>query len=769
MSSVVRKPTSRERQNLTIRGTVQGVGFRPHAYRLARELNLSGWILNTPEGVQLEIEGPHETVHTFTKRLENERPALSQIVSIKSIQKPPYSTTPFKIRSSAQSGKKAALILPDIATCPECLSEILDPQNRRYLYPFTNCTHCGPRFSIINKIPYDRPNTTMYRFKLCSECQSEYDNPLDRRFHAQPIACPQCGPQLSFALPLPYQHQGNPSEIDQATPHGALAHAIETLRSGKILALKGLGGFQLLVDARNARAVKRLRNRKHRSQKPFATLFPSLEQVRTCCDLSLQEANLLTSPQAPIVLLKKIHDDLPEVAPGNPELGIMLPCTPLHHLIMRELKFPLVATSGNISEEPICFENRQALRQLEKVADAFLLHNRPIARPIDDSVVRCIHGKPQILRRARGFAPLPIKTKTPTKPLLAVGGHLKNAVAIAAHDQVFLSQHIGNLETEESRRAFVNATKDLPRLYDAPPALVLHDAHPDYHSSQHAKSLGTLSKPVQHHLAHVYACMAEHQLSPPVLGVSWDGTGYGSDGTVWGGEAFLVTNDYTKRVASLLPFQLPGGEKAVKEPRRSALGLLHKASKLQAASSLGFAPTDLQLLRQALEKTINSPSSSSMGRLFDAVSALLQIRLVSTYEGQAAMELEWAARIGSTQRGYPLDLIPPEDETHPHRIDWRPLFAAILDEISNRAPTETIARKFHNSLATLAVKLAQNAGCKQVVLSGGCFQNRLLSQLTVRNLRKSGFTPYWHQKVPPNDGGIALGQIASTQYPELTT
>ncbi|MBK1876243.1 carbamoyltransferase HypF [Pelagicoccus mobilis] len=752
--------TRRQRKRLTIQGTVQGVGFRPHIYRLATELQLSGWVSNCSEGVHIEVEGPQKKIQSFTRRLLNERPAHSQINSVQSTPQPLSSSSPFEIRSSSHSGEKSALILPDIATCPECLAEILDPQNRRYLYPFTNCTHCGPRFSIINELPYDRPNTTMREFELCEDCRREYENPLDRRFHAQPTACPNCGPMLSFV-------SSSLSHTEQNQE--PLTLAVKTLQAGKILALKGLGGFQLLVDARDAQAVARLRKRKHRSEKPFATLFPSLNSARAHCEISDEEAKLLTSSQAPIVLLRKVQDTLEGVAPGNPELGVMLPYTPLHHLIMTSLDFPVVATSGNLSEEPICITNEEALHRLKDIADAFLLHDRPIARPVDDSVARVIHGLPQVLRRARGYAPLPIELRRPCNPLLAVGGHLKNTVAIAKHNQVFLSQHIGNLETEESYRVFKNATQDLPRLYELSPAAFICDKHPDYHSTQFAEQSGIPVESVQHHLAHVYSCMAENKLEPDVCGLSWDGTGYGTDGTIWGGECFAISKEAARRIATLRPFPLLGGDLAAKAPRRAALGLLFSAGKNHEWKHLNYAPSELRILHQAIEKQLNTALTSSLGRLFDAISALLGFQQVSTYEGQAAMKLEWLARNSETSDSYQFRLNDPENDKLPAIIDWAPAIHEVLADINNRESKEAIARKFHNALANLAAHLANRLGTKQVVLTGGCFQNRLLSELTVRKLEESGFTPYWHQKVPPNDGGIALGQIAATQYSKLTT
>ena len=568
------------RLKIAVRGVVQGVGFRPFVHRLAAELRLAGWVHNSGQGVFIEVEGPRASLEQFLARLETDKPPRSFIQSLESWWLDATGLAGFEIRPSATGGGKTAIIMPDLATCPECRREIFDPGNRRHLYPFTNCTHCGPRFSIVESLPYDRPNTSMKGFALCPQCEQEYRDPENRRFHAQPNACPQCGPHLEL---------WDAGGAVLATHHPALLQAAKTVRDGKILALKGIGGFQLLVDARDEEAVRRLRERKQREEKPLAVMYPSLQAVRADCRVAHAEARLLVSPESPIVLLQRLAALAPSVAPGNPNLGVMLPYSPLHHLLMSELNFPVVATSGNLSDEPICIEEGEALQRLHHIADLFLVHNRPIVRHVDDSVVRVVLGGEQVLRRARGYAPLPLRLTDgrpatalhPASPVLAVGGHLKSTVALAIGPQVFVSQHIGDLETLQSYGAFLRVIADFERLYEAEPGRIAHDSHPGYLSTQFATTLaarkpGARSISVQHHIAHVLACAAENELAPPLLGVAWDGTGHGLDGTVWGGEFFLLTATACRRVAHLRPFRLAGGEQAVKEPRRAALGMLYE-------------------------------------------------------------------------------------------------------------------------------------------------------------------------------------------------
>ncbi|MDP9005144.1 MAG: carbamoyltransferase HypF [Verrucomicrobiota bacterium] len=752
-----------ERARIVVRGAVQGVGFRPFVYRLATELQLNGWVSNTGQGVFIEVEGEPSRVRQFLFRLEKEKPPRASIQSLESSFLDPAGYADFEISESQETAGKTAVILPDIATCEDCVREIFDPPNRRFGYPFTNCTNCGPRFTIIESLPYDRANTSMKRFTMCAECDREYHDPRDRRFHAQPNACARCGPQLEL-------WDGSGGVIAQAPE--ALLEAAEIIRDGKILALKGIGGFHLLADARNNAAVTSLRERKHREEKPFAVMSPTIESVREHCDVSELEDRLLRSAESPIVLLQKksafcnLQSAIStSVAPGNPNLGVMLPNTPLHHLLMRELGFPVVATSGNLSDEPICIDEDEAVVTLGGVADFFLTHNRPIVRHMDDSIVRTMAGREMVLRRARGYAPLPITRKSEigsqrSEVILAVGAHLKNTVALQVGPNVFISQHIGDLETQQAYSAFRAVAEDLPRLYEAKPDLIMCDMHPDYLSTKYAAHLPAPSSPVQHHWAHIASCMAENDLEPPALGVAWDGTGYGADGTIWGGEFLLANGTSFTRVAYLRQFPLPGGEAAIKEPRRSRLGLLHEIfrDELWEREELiaDFSKHELSLLRQMLEKKVNAPITSSAGRLFDAVGSLIGLRQQSDFEGQAAMEMEFAVQAGIDE-AYPFSLT----EGSPSVVDWQPCILGILEDKRRGKSVNLISAKFHNMLAEVIVAIAQRIGEPKVVLSGGCFQNRYLTERTIDRLRQENFRPYWHQRVPPNDGGIALGQVAA--------
>jgi hydrogenase maturation protein HypF len=700
----------------------------------------------------------------FQSQIEVQKPPHSIIQRITVETIPAVGETVFHIRESSTTGERSTIILPDLATCPDCLREMFDLINRRYRYPFTNCTHCGPRYSIIERLPYDRPNTTMRAFVMCDKCRAEYENPLDRRFHAQPNACPDCGPQLSL---------WNGAGEELAARDAALLLAAEAIRNGAIVALKGLGGFQLLADACNPEAVRLLRERKQRPDKPFAVMFPALSQAKATCQISETEQRLLLSSAAPIVLLRRGTWDwlCPEVAPGNPNIGVMLPYTPLHHLLLAELGFPIVATSGNLSGEPICTDEHEALTRLHGIADLFLVHNRPIARPVDDSVTRVAAGAELMLRRARGYAPLPVELPNELPVIVATGAHLKNTVAVSVGRQVFVSQHIGDLEAPETIAAFERALKDLQGLYEQPPALVACDLHPDYRSTQLAEALAQqLDKPlvrVQHHYAHVLACMAEHRLKAPVLGVAWDGTGYGTDGTVWGGEFLRVGEESFERSGFLRPFRLPGGEQAVREPRRCALGLLFElyGENLPDLPQLGFSPSELGLLKGVLAKGINAPLTSSMGRLFDGVSALIGLRQRASFEGQAAMDLEFVCHNTNTDRCYPINMAHVTTGNAPTGsiIDWSSVVEGILADLAARLEAAEIAATFHNSLVEMIVSTAHQQQIEQVVLSGGCVQNRRLLEESIRRLRKAGFRPFWSQKIPANDGGIALGQIVAAQ------
>jgi len=753
------------RLKIALRGAVQGVGFRPFVHRLAAELHLTGWVNNSSQGVFMEAEGPRASLEQFLLRLQTNKPPRSFIQSLESWWLDAAGYAGFEIRPSETGGDKTAIILPDLATCPECLREIFDPRNRRHLYPFTNCTHCGPRFSIVESIPYDRANTSMNQFAMCPQCEREYRDPEDRRFHAQPNACPACGPHLEL-----WDRHGKMLRRG----HEALLAAAEAIRQGEIVALKGLGGFHLITPARDDAAVRRLRERKRREEKPFALMFPSLEAARMDCEISPLEERLLRSPEAPIVLLRR--GEAPstlsgEIAPRHPCLGVMLPYTPLHHLLMAELAFPVIATSGNLSEEPICIDEQEALRRLGHIADLLLVHNRPIVRAVDDSVVRVMMGRELVLRRARGYAPLPVvlRAGAAAPAILAVGAHFKNTVALAVGRQVFLSQHIGDLENVPSYEAFLRVQADLQKLFAAQPSLIGMDAHPDYLSTQSATELlarqpALRGVAVQHHSAHVLACMADNELEPPVLGVAWDGTGYGLDGTIWGGEFLLVTETSIHRRAHLRRFPLPGADKAIQEPRRIALGLLREilGEDVFAAMppALAFSASELAALKTMLKKGLNSPLTSSVGRLFDGVAALIGLRQKVSFEGQAATELEFSLQGIETDEAYPCKISDADQSGHaPFILDWQPMIEGVLADLKRGLPVGQISAKFHNALVEAIILTAHRVGQHQVALTGGCFQNRYLTERAVRRLEQEGFRAYWHQRVPPNDGGIALGQI----------
>jgi hydrogenase maturation protein HypF len=760
--------TGIRRVHIAIHGAVQGVGFRPFIYRLANELQLTGWVLNSPQGVFIEAEGQPETIEQFLLRIEQEQPPRSFIQSLEYTLLDPAGFASFEIRASDPRGEQTALVLPDIATCPDCLADMKDPSNRRYRYPFTNCTNCGPRFTIITSLPYDRPNTSMKEFAMCDQCLEEYENPSNRRFHAQPNACPRCGPHVEL--------WGDAGRV-LASSEEAMEKAAAALRDGKILAVKGLGGFHLMVDARNQEAVLRLRKRKEREEKPLAVMAAGIEAVKSMCSVSALEERLLHSPEAPIVLLLKkdptgsadLHGvAAPAVAPENPYLGVMLPYTPLHHLLTAATGFPLVATSGNITDEPICSDEHEALDRLRGIADLFLVHNRPIVRYVDDSVVRVMMGRELVMRRARGYAPLPVSLSCRLSDTVAVGAHLKNTVAVSNGQNIFISQHIGDLDTPQSLESFQRTLKDLRSLFDVHPTQVAADLHPDYLSTQGAHASGLPVTSVQHHHAHIASCMAENQLEGTVLGVAWDGTGLGPDGTIWGGEFLRSTPTEYHRVASFRTFPLPGGDQAIKEPRRTALGMLYEmmGDAVFEDTTLhpitDFTAIELATLRQMLKRGINAPLTSSAGRLFDAVASIIGLRQTMRFEGQAAMQLEFAiAGIAPTDEYYTLQtfMADPGDDDSRLIIDWAPVITQLLNDHQHGVPVGVISAKFHNTLTEAILRVARQLGEARVVLSGGCFQNKYLTERTVRRLGEEGYRPYWHQRVPTNDGGIALGQL----------
>jgi hydrogenase maturation protein HypF len=743
--------STHSRIRIVILGAVQGVGFRPFVYRLAKELDLAGWVSNSLEGLCIEAEGFKNVLDQFLIRVNREHPRHAAIQSLEYSFIDPSGSRDFEIRHSETQGTKRTLVLPDIATCSDCLHEVFDPTNRRFLYPFTNCTNCGPRFTIIESLPYDRGNTTMRHFPMCSRCRAEYEDPLDRRFHAQPNACSECGPQVEM---------WDAAGVRIARHQEAISGAVDALQRGLIVATKGIGGFHLLVDAANEDAVRRLRGLKHREEKPFALMVPSLQSARDICSLNALEERVLTAPEAPIVILSRRAESgiAGSVAPNNPYLGVMLPGNPLYHILMRQMHGPIVATSGNRSDEPIVIDENDAICRLSGIADLFLVHDRPIRRHADDSIVRVLLGREQVLRRARGYAPLPIPIKHRMPPTLAVGGHLKNTVAFAIDTNVFISQHIGNLETKEAVNSFRQVIDDFQIFYDTRPQFVVADMHPDYASTKYANDFADAhlitTEHVQHHAAHVLSCVIENQVDLPALGVAWDGTGYGTDGTIWGGEFLLIHDDNRfERVASFRTFPLPGGDAAVKKPKQAAAGLLYEIYGSEA-----FKGDEPPVLRQMLEKQVRCPRTSSVGRLFDAVASVTGIRQHASFEGQAAMELEFAAA-PDVMESYSF-VVHPGD---PLIIDWEPMVRQIVNETRSNVTPKVISSKFHNTLAQIVVDIARRLGVLRVVLSGGCFQNRYLTERTVEGLREARFTTYWHQRVPPNDGGIALGQIVAAR------
>ncbi len=744
---------------IVIRGAVQGVGFRPFVYNLAVKMGMKGYVLNSSSGVYIEAENQKELLNDFILKIEKEKPTLAVITGFEFSFLDPINYVTFEIRKSEADDDFSALIMPDIAICDECKKELLDPSDRRYHYPFINCTNCGPRFSIIEALPYDRPNTSMKSFKMCDECRKEYEHPGDRRFHAQPVACPRCGPQLEL-----WDALGN--IISSAD--NALQLTIDKIIAGKIIAVKGLGGFQLIADASNEKTILQLRKLKQRDEKPFALMFKDIESVKNICEVSLFEERLLQSPESPIVLLKRKSPTGSEslineyIAPGNPYLGIMLPYTPLHILLMEGFKKPIIATSANIAEEPICIDNFEALDRLNGIAEFFLVHNRPITRQVGDSITRVILGIEMIIRRARGYAPMPVKfpNNKHDDVVLAVGGHLKNTIALKVKDNVFISQHIGNLSTAKSYRTFLKVIEDFKKLYHVQPDKIISDQHPEYLSTKFAKSSLIPLLEVQHHFAHIASCRGENQITGRTLGISWDGTGFGEDGSVWGGEFFISDDNHFSHFAQMRKFYLPGGEAAVKEPRRSALGLLYSiygdelfVEKTELFSGV-FEKDEIKTLRQMLNKKINTPLTSSAGRLFDAVSSLLNLVHINNYEGQAGMSLEFAVDSDTTDY-YPFEIHDKEIFI----IDWRPLIKEILIDKLNKVLVKIISAKFHNTLGQIILSVAKIADYEKIVLSGGCFQNAALLEKTVGLLQNEGYKVYWHQRVPTNDGGLSLGQI----------
>lgn len=809
--------TTMKALSLHITGVVQGVGFRPYIYNLAKELNLAGWVLNASDGVHIVVEGPQSLVDSFPTLVENGAPPASAIESVVLRYVDPVGYDDFEIRESEIQPDARTLISPDMATCPACAKELFDNADRRYRYPFINCTDCGPRFTIIEDIPYDRPLTTMKDFPMCEQCAAEYGDPSDRRFHAQPDACFVCGPRLylngadldsdlavawswrteSETIPRPHRNH----DTEAARSNSILIEAVDALHGDKILAIKGLGGFQLACNARSELAVRTLRERKHRWGKPLAVMFPSIEQARRFVEIKNEEQALLEGSVRPIVLLKRIADpdvpiDLaPSIAEGLSEIGVMLPYTPLHHLLLEEFYGPLVMTSGNLSDEPIAIDNAEALSRLSGIADLFLMHDRGIYSRYDDSVVRVVDGQTQIVRRARGYAPYPLHTPVPiTTPILAVGPEQKNTFTLATDTHAFVSQHIGDLENTETLEAFEETEALYEHLFRIQPQILAHDLHPEYLSTKWAKvqedeAGGRIALVgVQHHHAHLVAVTAEHNYAGQVIGVMFDGTGYGEDGKIWGGEVMVGDWASYQRFAQLRYFPLPGGAGAVKRPIRTALGLLRAVGLLEhpGARAMRSRLEDGEegTVLAMIEHNLNSPMTSSMGRLFDAVASLIGVTDDATYEGSPAILLEAASaplgeigvppayRFGlepadtSLAAGLASSGLPiPDYALARYIIDPTPLIKAILDDLVAEVPTDEIARRFHGAVISMigdvATKASRETDLNVVALSGGCMMNRLIMGGATEMLVTKGFSVMTNEKLPVNDGCISFGQAIS--------
>jgi hydrogenase maturation protein HypF len=753
-----------------VEGVVQGVGFRPFVYSLATRLGLAGHVGNNAAGVFIEVEGPPPRVGDFLALLEQEAPPLARVDAVRATAIEPGGGAGFAIVSSEPGGRRQALVSADSATCADCLAELADPGDRRFGYPFINCTNCGPRFTIVRDVPYDRPLTTMAGFALCAACAAEYHDPADRRFHAQPVCCPACGPRLRLLDAV-----GAEVRADDAV----IAAAAALLAAGEVLAVKGLGGYHLAVDAGSETAAAALRARKHREDKPFALMAADLEAARELCAIDETAASLLTSRRRPIVLLPRLPG-LPRlrrlrdggggvaaaVAPGARQLGVMLPYTPLHHLLLRELGRPIVLTSGNVSDEPIAYDDKDALARLGGIADGFLTHDRPIYMRTDDSVVRGFRGRKMVIRRSRGYAPEPVRLREPlARPVLGCGAELKNTFCLGQDDRAFVSHHIGDLENYETFRSFTEGIAHFRRLFDVTPQVVAHDLHPEYLSTKYALELESADVElvaVQHHHAHIASCLADNGEEGPVIGVAFDGTGYGTDGTIWGGEFLVADLAGFSRAGFLDPVPLPGSAAAIRQPWRMAAAYL-------AAAYPDGPPDSLDVIRRnagrwddvlALARSgVNSPLTSSAGRLFDAVAAIIGVRDAINYEGQAAVELEQLAD-PAERAGYPCGIAEGEQL----RVLGADLIRTVADEMRGGVSPAIVAARFHHGLADAIARtcaiLRARTGLGVVALSGGVFQNLLLLDRTATRLESSGFRVLVHGRVPPNDGGISLGQVA---------
>jgi hydrogenase maturation protein HypF len=754
--------SDRVRTAVRVEGVVQGVGFRPFVYSLATSLGLGGHVGNDSDGVFAEVEGTPEAVQAFLSLLPQRAPPLARVERVTTAELRPTGSAAFEIALSKPGGRVRTLVSADTATCADCLRELDDPADRRFGYPFINCTNCGPRFTIVTGVPYDRPRTTMRDFAMCAHCAAEYHDPASRRFHAQPVCCPACGPRLRLV-------DGTGGEL--AGHAAAIAEAAALLRAGLVLAIKGLGGYHLAVLAGNDGAAGALRARKHREDKPFALMVSDLAAAGRLCQVSAAAAQLLTSARRPIVLLPRLDGEhaaqiAPSVAPGNRQLGLMLPYTPLHELLLRQVAEPIVLTSGNVSDEPIAYDDADALARLAGIADAFLLHDRGIHIRTDDSVVRALRGREAVLRRSRGYVPEPVRLANPVpRPVLGCGAELKNTFCLASADRAFVSQHIGDLENAETLQSFITGIEHFRRLFDIDPQVVAHDLHPDYLSTKYAADLPDVELVgVQHHHAHIAACLADNGMTGPVIGVAFDGTGYGTDGTIWGGEFLIADLADFQRAAHLDTVPMPGGAAAIRQPWRMAASYLAAAYPDGMPGSLAVQARNERHWPAVLAmagRGINAPATSSAGRLFDAAAALIGVRDTINYEGQAAIELEQladAAEVG----GYLAGIEPADRDVL--LVRGADLIRAVANDLLAGTEPPVIAARFHNGVAGAITQtcrlLRERSGLGTVALSGGVFQNLLLTGRVFALLEGAGFTVLVHGQVPCNDGGISLGQVA---------
>ncbi|MEU6425001.1 carbamoyltransferase HypF [Microbispora sp. NPDC046973] len=750
---------SRRAVAVRVEGIVQGVGFRPFVYGLATRLGLAGLVGNDERGVFIEVEGGSALVEEFLAALTGDPPPLAVIERISTGPAPVTGRRTFEIAPSVAGGDRHALVPPDVATCDACLRDLTDPADRRWGYAFTNCTGCGPRFTIVRDVPYDRANTTMAAFPMCADCAREYHDPADRRFHAQPVCCPACGPRLRLAGSAGSEGAGDPLE-----------RAVQALREGGVLAVKGLGGYHLAALAADEPAVAALRSRKHREDKPFAVMAGDPAAARRLCVVDPAEERLLTGPARPVVLLRRLPDApvAPSVAPGNRWLGVLLPYTPLHHLLLRALGEPIVLTSGNVSDEPIAYRDDEALERLGGIADAFLAHDRPIHIRTDDSVVRIFRGRDLPIRRSRGYVPHPLPlARAAPRPVLACGAELKHTFCLVEEDRAFVSHHIGDLENYETLRSFTEGVEHFRRLFDITPEVVAHDLHPEYLSTKWALDMPDREDVdligVQHHHAHIASCLADNGAAGPVAGVAFDGLGYGSDGTLWGGEFLIADLAGFERAGHLTPVPMPGGATAIRQPWRMAAAYLDLAYD-------GDVPEDLDVVRRnagqwaavvaLARRGGNAPLTSSMGRLFDAVAAVAGVRDAITYEGQAAVEFEQLAD-PAVDGAYPCGVLPAGTRFAVPGVE---LVRAVADDLRAGVPCDVVAARFHNAVARVVADgcalIREARGLSTVALSGGVFQNLLLLGRAVTLLEERGFTVLTHHRVPPNDGGVSLGQAA---------